>query len=111
MVFVALGDVGGRDGQLGGDLVQRRLAAGQTELVLKQGRLGGILVRVGEVQPLHGINQLLGSRLGLLHQVAEIVEHDGGRSRKAWEEGARAPVKAYRDARSSMQRQRVRAVR
>lgn len=45
----ALGRIGGRDGQLGRDLVERMLGRRQAELALEKGRLGGISVRVGDV--------------------------------------------------------------
>lgn len=70
-LLVALGDVRRGDGQLGGDFVQRRLAAGQAELILEQGGLGRVAVGIGEVQALHRINQLLGSRLCLLHKIRD----------------------------------------
>lgn len=76
-VFAAVGNVRGGDGQLGGDLKQGRLRTRETELALEERGLGGVPVRVGEVQALHGINQLLGSRLGLLDEAGE-VEHDCG---------------------------------
>lgn len=75
-VSVALGNVGRGDGQFGGDFAQRRLGARQTELVLEHGGLGRISVRVGQIQTGHGINQLLSSRLSLLHQVREIEHVD-----------------------------------
>lgn len=59
-LFVSLGDVGGGDGELGGDLIQRRLGAWETELALKEGGLGRVSIRVSQIQALHGINQLLG---------------------------------------------------
>ena len=60
VIFAAVGDVGRGDGKLGRDLEQRRLGARETELALKKGGLGGIPIGVGQVQALHGINQLLG---------------------------------------------------
>lgn len=76
-VFAAVGDVRGGDGQLGGDLKQGRLGTRETELALEEGGLGGVPVRVGQVQALHRIDQLLGGRLGLLDEAGE-VEHDCG---------------------------------
>ena len=60
-VLVSLGDIGRGDGQLGKDLVERGLSAGKSELVLEQGGLGWVSIGVGEIQPLHRINQLLSS--------------------------------------------------
>lgn len=76
VVLTTVGDIRRRDSELGGDLKERRLGAWETELALEEGGLGGVPVRVSQVQALHGINQLLGSRLGLLDEAGD-VEHDG----------------------------------
>lgn len=60
IILSALGDVRGRDGELGGNLVQGMLRGGESELVLKEGCLGGIPVGVSEVQTLHRVEKLLG---------------------------------------------------
>ena len=77
-VLVSLGDIGGGDGQLGKDLVERGLSTRKSELVLEQGGLGRVSIGVGEVQPLHRINQLLGSGLSLLHEAGDVVKHGWG---------------------------------
>lgn len=51
-VLGALGHIGRRDGELSVDLVERVLGGREAELVLEERRLGRILVRVGQVQPL-----------------------------------------------------------
>lgn len=71
MVLVALGGVGRRDGQLSIDLVEGRLRGGEAELVLEEGRLGGISVRAGEIEALGRVDELL----GLLHDVRQVGEH------------------------------------
>ncbi len=60
VVFAAMSDVRRRDGKLGGDLEQGRLGARETELALEERGLGGVSVGVGQVQALHGVDQLLG---------------------------------------------------
>lgn len=70
-VLLALGDVRVRrgDGQFGSDLVQGRLGVGEPELVLEERGLGWVSIRAGQIEARHGVNQLLGSRLGLLDQI------------------------------------------
>lgn len=72
----ALGGIGGRDGELGVDLVEGMLGGGESELVLEEGGLGGVTIRVGQVQALHRVEKLL----GLLDDAGE-VEHGGCMSR------------------------------
>lgn len=48
--------------------------------MLEQRRLGGVAVRVGEVETLGGIDELL----GLLHNVREVGEHGVGMVSGAW---------------------------
>ena len=67
-IFIALGHVGGRYGQLGGDLVEGVLARGEAELVLEQGGFGRVFVGVGQGEALDGFQQLL----GLLHKIGEV---------------------------------------
>lgn len=67
-VSVALGRVGGRDGEFGGDLVERVLGGGQAELALEQRGLGGVSVGFGEVEALGRVEQLL----CLLHEAGEV---------------------------------------
>lgn len=72
IVLAALGDIGGRNRELGVDLVQGMLGRRESELVLEEGGFGRIPVRVGQVQTLHRIQQLL----GLLDEVGEVEHGD-----------------------------------
>lgn len=81
IVLAALSGIGRGDGELGIDLVQWVLGGGESELVLEEGGLGRVPVRVRQVQALHGVQQLL----GLLDKARE-VEHG---SCKSW--GVTAP--------------------
>lgn len=75
---VAVGGVRGRNGEFGVDLVEGFLGAGKAKLALEQGRLGRVLVGVGEVEALGRVDELL----GLLHQAGQ-VQHDGPADRSA----------------------------
>lgn len=56
VVLVARYRVRGRDGQLRVDLVEGRLRRRQPELALEQGRLGRVLVRLREIEPLRRVD-------------------------------------------------------
>lgn len=81
-VLAALGGVGGWDGELGRDFVERMLRRGEAELALEEGGLGGVLVGVREAKALGGIEELL----GLLDEAREVIHgcgsvvNRGGRS-------------------------------
>jgi len=77
--LVPVGDIGGRYSQLGIDFVERRLGRRETELALEEDGLGRISVRVGKIQPLGGIDQLL----SLLNEIREVVQHDSQWARPA----------------------------
>lgn len=72
MVFLSLGDVGGGDCELGIDFVDGVLGGGEAELALEEGGFGRIPIRIGEIQALRWIDELL----GLLHEAREVGEHD-----------------------------------
>lgn len=76
-ILITLGDVGGRDGKLGVDLVEGGLGVGKAELTLEEGGFGGIAVGAGQIEPLGRVNKLL----GLLHDVREVGEHGFGQRR------------------------------
>lgn len=71
VILSALGHIGRWDGELGVDFVQGMLGGRESELVLEQCGLGGVLIRVGEVQALDRIEELL----RLLDEAREIAEH------------------------------------
>jgi hypothetical protein len=70
---------GRRDGQLGGDLVQRVLRGRQAELALEERGFGGILVAVGQVETLHWVEELL--RLG--DEGGDVPHCRGGREARS----------------------------
>ncbi len=48
-VFIALDGIGRGDGELGGDLIERVLRRGKSELVLEEGGFGRVSVGIGEI--------------------------------------------------------------
>lgn len=87
VVLVTLCNVGGRDGELCVDLVQRVLRGGQAELALEQEGFRGIAVGAGEIESLGRVDELL----GLLHDAREVGEHGvfcrSAAHDDAWEDG------------------------
>lgn len=81
IILAALGYIGWRNCKLGVDFVQGMLGRGQSELVLEEGCLGGVAVGVGQIQALHGVQQLL----GLLDETGKVEHGD----RLSW--GVKAP--------------------
>lgn len=77
MILVALRRVGGRNGELGVDLVQGVLRGRQTELILEERGFRRIPVRARQIETLCRINELL----SLLDNAREVGEHgrDQGR--------------------------------
>lgn len=77
VVLIAVGNVGRWDGKLSVDLVEGRLGGGEAELALEKGRLGGIAVGAGEIEPLGGIDELL----GFLDDIGQVGKHGFGQQR------------------------------
>lgn len=77
VILITLGNVGGRDGQLSVDLVERGLGVGKAELVLEKRGFGWIAIGAGQIEPLGRVNKLL----GLLHDAREVGEHNFGQRR------------------------------
>lgn len=72
-VLVSLCHIGRRDRKLGRDLKEGVLGVWESELVLEEGRFGRVSIRVGEVQALGRVEELL----RFLHE-ARKVQHGGG---------------------------------
>lgn len=72
--------------------------------MLEQGGFGRVPVGIGKIQALHRVNQLLGSRLSLLHEVRDVEHGVGWLNNKVVSSlRPKTPVKACRVACNCMQ--------